>query len=201
MRRGKLKNKTVDKYLLPIRNQIVDLIQPNSYIYDFGCGNGDLIFMLSEKIKKGTGFDNSKSLISYANKRKSLEQIRNIDFKIIDVCKDQLPNAKVNYSIASLFLHVLSKNDAYFLLKQMINISEITILCGFTKPQNWRQRFLLYMDQRFTGHYSKFKAYKENNYMEGILRSFNNIRYEWYPTFDPVIKIYKIVKFNKRQLI
>jgi ubiquinone/menaquinone biosynthesis C-methylase UbiE len=201
MSRGKFKNKTVDKYLLPIRRQIIEIVQPNSSVLDFGCGNGDLLLMLSEKIKKGTGFDNSKPLISYANKRKTLERTKNIDFKIIDVCKDPFPNDMVNYSIASLFLHIISKNDAYFLLKQMINISEVTIVCGFCKPENWRQNFLLYMDQRFSGHYSNYKIYRANNYMEGLLKSLNSIRYESYETFDPVIKIYKIVKLSKRQLI
>lgn len=195
--KAQIKQDTVDKYLLPIRNQIVDLIQPDSSVYDFGCGNGDLLFKLSDKIQEGIGFDNSKSLISYANKRKTLEGIKNIDFKIIDVCNDPFPNGKVNYSIASLFLHVLSKNDAYFLLKQMINISEVTIVCGFCKPKSWKQSFLLTLDQRFSSHYSKFKVYRENNYMEGLLKSLSNIRYESYATFDPVIKIYKIVKLNK----
>lgn len=39
----------------------------------------------------------------------------------------------------------------------MINISEVTIVCGFCKPKNWKQSFLLTLDQRFSGHYSKFK--------------------------------------------
>jgi SAM-dependent methyltransferase len=201
MSRGKFKNKTVDKYLLPTRRQIFEIVQPNSTVLDFGCGNGDLLLMLSEKIKKGTGFDNSKPLISYANKRKTLEGIKNIDFKIIDVCEDPFPNDMVNYSIASLVLHVLPRNDAYFLLKQMIDISEVTIVCGFCKPKSWQQGFLLTLDQRFSGHYSKFKVYRDNNYMEGLLKSLNSIRYESYETFDPVIKIYKIVKLSKRQLI
>ncbi|WP_347924310.1 class I SAM-dependent methyltransferase [Pontimicrobium sp. SW4] len=195
-----MKGIIADKYLLPIREQIIDLILPNADVLDFGCGNGDLLFKLSHKIKEGIGFDNSKALISYAMKKKALNGISNIDFKLIDLCKDSFPNRLVNYSIASLFLHVLSKNDAYFLLKQMINISEVTIVCGLSKPENLRQSFLLYMDQKFSGHYSKFKVYKENNYMEGLLESLSHICYESYSTFDPVIKIYKITKLNKIQL-
>ena len=192
-----IKQNTVDKYLLPIRNQIVDLIQSGSSVYDFGCGNGDLLFKLSDKIQEGIGFDYSKSLISFANKRKILEGIHNIDFKKIDVCNYPFPNDKINYSIASLFLHVLSKKDALKLFQKMIYISDVTIVCGFSKPKNWKQSILLFMDQRFSGHYSKFKAYRENNYMEGFLNSLSNIHYEDYATFDPVIKIYKIKKHNK----
>ena len=191
---GKIKLNTVDRYLLPIRKQITELIKPGSSVNDYGCGNGNFLFNLSHKIKIGTGFDNAKSLISYANKRKSVEGVKNIDFMLIDLCKNPFPNNKVNYSIATLLLHVISKNDASFLLKHMINTSEVTILCGFSKPKNWKQSFLLYMDQRFSGHYSEFKMYRENNYMEGLLESLTHVNYKTISTFDPVIKIYKITK-------
>ena len=193
-----IKKNSTDRYLYPIRKQIIELINPDSSVYDFGCGNGDLLFKLSAKIRKGIGFDNSKSLISYANKRKSLEQINNIDFKLVNLTKDSLTNNPVNYSVASLFFHVLYKKDALRLLQKMIDISEVTIVCGFSKPKTCKQNFLLHLDQRFSSHYPNFTNYKENNYMKGILDSIKNIDIECYSTFDPVIKIYRITKHTKK---
>ena len=58
--KGAVKTNTVDKYLKSIRFQIIELIKPDSNVVEFGCGNGDLLFKLSGKIKSGVGFDKSK---------------------------------------------------------------------------------------------------------------------------------------------
>jgi len=41
--KGLIKANTVDKYLQPIRNQIVDLVETNATVMEFGSGNGDLL--------------------------------------------------------------------------------------------------------------------------------------------------------------
>lgn len=63
--KGKVKANTVDKYLSSIRFQIVDLIEPETSVVEFGCGNGDLLFKLSDKIKLGVGLGKSEQLIGY----------------------------------------------------------------------------------------------------------------------------------------
>ena len=45
--KGTIKSNTVDRYLSPIRLQIVELVVPNSTLLEVGCGNGDLLFKVS----------------------------------------------------------------------------------------------------------------------------------------------------------
>lgn len=192
--KGVIKVNTVDRYLRPIRLQITNLVSQNTKIIEYGCGNGDLLFKLSAKIKSGTGIDNSKQLIAFANKRKKQENSSNVDFELLDITKDTLPNFQIDYSLASLLFHVLPCNKALLLLKTMIATSETTIICGFSKPKSFKQKILLWLDQRFTPHYTNFRNYKTKGYMEGLLNSIKKIEIEKIDTFDPVIKIYKIKK-------
>lgn len=194
--KGVIKTNTVDKYLNPIRHQLSDLIASNSNVVEFGCGNGDLLFILSHKIQWGTGIDNSASLIKYASNRKEKEKVENLTFKPIDLTKDKLPETKMDYAVASLLFHVLPKEDAINLLRKMIASSEVTLVCGFSEPKSTKQRLLLWLDQRFTKHFFNFKSYQKEGFMNGLLHSIHNIEYCEIDTFDPVIKIYKISKCN-----
>lgn len=190
--KGSVKANTVDKYLSPIRKQMIDLVDKGSTVTEYGCGNGDLLFQLSDKIKSGIGIDVSHSLITYANARKARENIQNLDFICGDLQRDHSLVSNTDVAIASLLFHVLPGKDASALLKQMINLAEITIVCGFVPPQVWHQSLLLWLDQRFSGHFHLFKAYQKAGYMQGLLDTVPGIAYEHHATFDPVIGIFKI---------
>jgi len=194
---GIVKANTTDKYLRPIRHQIKELIEPNTTVVEFGCGNGDLLFKLSDKIRLGIGLDKSEPLITYASNRRERENVKNLEFRRIDLVTDPFPEAGMDYSIASLLFHILTWEDATELLNQLIANSETTIICGFSEPENFKQSALLWLDQRFTSHYSNYRNYKKKGFTEGLLNSIKNIEYIRYGTFDPVIKIYKITQRNR----
>ncbi|MCV9387026.1 class I SAM-dependent methyltransferase [Reichenbachiella ulvae] len=191
--KGKIKANTVDRYLSPIRNQIVELIKPNSTVVEYGCGNGDLLFKLSGKIQQGIGIDLSEPLISYAIQRMNSESIDNLDFKIADVLKAPQTDIKTDYSISSLLLHILPWKESKKLLKHQISHADTAIVCGFSKPKNWKQKILLWLDQRFTPHYANFRYYQTKGYTAGLLNSLEGIQYRQIDTFDPVIKIYLVI--------
>lgn len=195
--KGNIKANTVDRYLRSIRLQILELIDPNTTLVELGCGNGDLLFKLSHKIKFGVGMDKSEQLIEYALDRSKAEQVVNLEFRITDLLNEPYLEPKVDYSVASLLLHILPWNKAIELIEKLIAASNTTIICGFSEPENVKQNILLWLDQRFTSHYSNFQHFKKNGFTDGLLKSIQNIKYERIDTFDPVIKIYKITKHNK----
>lgn len=192
--KGKVKAKTVDKYLYSIRLQIVDLIESNSTVIELGCGNGDLLFKLSSKIKRGVGVDKSFQLINYASEKAIKDKVKNLEFYVSDVTNDSYSELHMDYSIASLLFHVLPMKKTTSLIEKQLFTSKTTIICAFSKPKNIVQQVLLWIDQRFTMHYKNFRDYSENGFMEGILNSFEHIKYDTIDTFDPVIKIYKITR-------
>lgn len=192
--KGELKSKTVDRYLRPIRKQIVDLVIYDAHVIEFGCGSGDQLCMLSSKIKHGLGIDQSKTLINYALKQKEIRDCSNIDFLTEEIVLGYKNSKIYDFSIASLFLHVLPVPQAVDVLNIMLKISHNVIICEFCAPQTIIQKALLWVDQRFTGHYKHFKNYQQNGYMEGLMEQLKYAEIEVYDTFDPVIKLYKITQ-------
>ncbi|QNL48047.1 class I SAM-dependent methyltransferase [Olivibacter sp. SDN3] len=187
----RLKLRATDN-LEPIKNQIMDLIDLNATAIEFGCGNGDLLFKLSPRIKYGLGIDKSKTLIDNAIKQKEQKNITNIAF----LCKALGANYKhsetYDFSIASLFFHVVPVAESIYLLNKMQEISDNILICGFSCPETLQHKSLLWLDQRFSNHYKNFKAYQKFGYLEGILAETRCSIITSYNTFIPFIKIYRI---------
>lgn len=187
--KGLIKSYTTDKYLRPIRNQICDLVNPNTSVIEFGCGNGDLLFKLSEKIDYGLGIDISKNLIKHAINKSHKHRNDNLSFKVFNLNTTLEVSEKYDYAVASLLLHILPWHKSMKLLELMLSISHTTILCSFTEPKTTYEKLLLNLDQRFTMHYSNFKVYKKNNYIKGFLNHIPNIHYKSFNSFDNAIEI------------
>lgn len=190
--KGSVKANTVDRYLRPIREQIVELTDEGAEVLELGCGNGDLLFKLSSKLKSGVGIDSSSTLINYAKSQTNSENHDHLEFKEADVLTYDLQEGEYSLTIASLLYHVLPIEEAKVLLKRQIEIAPRTIICGFSKPGKPKDKVLLWLDQRFNRHYPHFKMYARQGYMRGLLASIGNADFEELDTFDPVIKLYVI---------
>jgi hypothetical protein len=171
---------------------MIDFIEPRSRVIEYGCGKGDLLIQLSSKIQFGLGIDKSKTLIDYAIKEKEKMNISNVDF----MCKELRPDYKhsdtYDFSMASLFFHVIPVSEAVYLLGKMREISDTVLICGLSRPNTPDQRFSMWLDQRFSSHYKNFKAYQMHGYFEGILPETDHSHMVTYDTHIPFIKIYKI---------
>ena len=189
--KGELKLKAADN-LAPIRNQMTELIEPNSKVIEFGCGNGDLLFKLSPQITSGLGIDKSKTLIDYAIKQKEKKNISNVDFLCEELGVNYEHSETYDFSIASLFFHVIPMSASVYLLNKMREISDHMLICGFSCPETLHQKFLLWLDQRFSEHYRNFTAYQKYGYLEGLLSETQCSNIVTYDTFIPFVKIYKI---------
>ncbi|NVK05633.1 MAG: class I SAM-dependent methyltransferase [Flavobacteriia bacterium] len=188
--KGKVKANTVDRYLRPIREQIVNLVEERSTVLEVGCGNGDLLLKLASKLKHGVGIDLSRSLIEFAKQRVKSEGHEHLQFIESNVLEDGLPADRFDASISSLLYHVIPQDAAKNILKKQVTASNTTIICGFSEPKHFKHKLLLWLDQRFNKHYPHFKHYAKQGYMKGLMKSAGIGKFEEIDTFDPVIKIY-----------
>ena len=189
--KSELQLKAADN-LAPIREQITGFIKPASTVVDFGCGSGDLLLKLSPKIKSGLGIDKSKALIESAIAQRKRKNISNIDFLCKELGEEYEPTETYDYSIASLFLHVIPRSQSIYLLQKMREISRTTLLCGFSKPKTLKQKLLLWFDQRFSGHYQNFRVYQKQGFMEGLIAEVPCANVITYDTHIPFVKIYQL---------
>lgn len=189
--KSELQLKAADN-LAPIREQITGLIKPASTVIDFGCGSGDQLLKLSPKIQSGLGIDKSKTLIESALAQKKRKNIFNIDFLCKELGEEYEPTERYDYSIASLLLHVIPRSQSIYLLHKMRELSRTTLLCGFSRPETLQQKALLWLDQRFSGHYQNFMAYQKQGYMEGLIAEVPGSNVITSDTHIPFVKIYQL---------
>lgn len=70
-----------NKFMALLKNQ--GILDSNEKVLDVGCGAGKYSFGCAPYVKEVIGTDISPNMISYANKRKALENIDNVEFQCI----------------------------------------------------------------------------------------------------------------------
>ncbi|SNS84751.1 Methyltransferase domain-containing protein [Ekhidna lutea] len=190
--KGWIKSLTSDKYLTPIREQMIDMLDPGARVIDLGCGSGDFLIKAHSKIESGFGVDGSKSLVKYAQNRTKDLNIANLTFEHRMIHQHFKPKEYFTHATASLFFHVLPQELAAQILKSTATYSDRLIICAFAPPENKKQRFLMWFDQRFTSHYRHYIEYCQNGYMEGLIKKCQLTIKSITDTFDPTMKIYSI---------
>ena len=188
--KGWLKSQTSDKYLIPVRDQMIQMLNPKDRVIDLGCGTGDFLIKAHSKIEFGLGVDGSKLLIKYAQDQARNLNIKNLRFEHRMIDHHFKPNEHFTVATACLFFHVIPRNNALQVLQSMTSYADRIIICAFAPPGNKKQRLLMWLDQRFASHYRNYRAYCENGYMEGIIKKCQLSIDEITDTFDPTLKIY-----------
>lgn len=88
-------------------------------IADLGCGGGDMLMLISDKLKKSsskpvlTGIDANPNIIAYA--KKNAASYPEINFKALDVFSNEFRQEKFDVVFATLFFH-------HFSGKQLIDL-------------------------------------------------------------------------------
>lgn len=160
----------VNKYLLPIRKQVYELISKNSSVLDLGCGMGNQLVLLSGKIKDGLGIDTNKRKIEIANKQGKL----NLEFLICDA-KDFLKQnkQKFDYVICSMFLHSLNRETREKIINSIP--AKNLIVVDYVKSPSATRNYLMHFEELFSGHYENFREYlKEDNDFGESMKTFDS---------------------------
>lgn len=189
---GWIKSQTSDKYLRPIREQMIGMLDKHDRVLDLGCGTGDFLIRSHEKIEFGLGVDGSKRLIKYAEQKTKELHINNIEFQSLFVDEDFQPCDGFTVATACLLYHVIPLEKAIQILQSSTKYADRIVICGFTPPQSTSQKILMWFDQRFTSHFHHYMQYCKNGYMEGLLKKCQLTTDDITDTFDPTIKIYTI---------
>ncbi len=179
-----------DRYLAPIRKQIIELVEDGSRVIEFGSGSGQLLAELAPKISAGLGIDQSETKISKALRLRDAQLLNNINFLNLELDDNFQSEERYDYAIASLFFHTLPEELAISLVQKMCAISSKVIICGFSNPATPLQRALVWLDQRFTSHYPYFKRYQRQGFLVGLLQKTGVANYQELDTFDATLKIY-----------
>jgi len=154
------KSNTADRVLLPLRKELVELIEYNSTLLEVGCGTGDLLFQAAEKISNGHGIDIDQGMIKYAEMKKQKQNLNNLSFECVDALS--MAPRRFDISTSTLCLHELPKQEACALLKMMLDNSEMVLVADFTEAKSTLGRFSIEFDELLSGHYRNYRQYRRS---------------------------------------
>jgi 2-polyprenyl-3-methyl-5-hydroxy-6-metoxy-1,4-benzoquinol methylase len=118
-----LKSKATDRVLLPLRKELIELIDQDTTVFEVGCGTGDLLLQAASKISSGYGVDIEQGMIEYAESKRRKYNLKHLSFECIDAL--QVAPQHFDVSTSTLCLHELHEQKACDLLKMMVDSSKM----------------------------------------------------------------------------
>lgn len=190
--RAWIKTQTVDRYLQPLRQQMLSELPGDISMLELGCGTGDFLFHSVSKLSYGLGIDANSRLIQYAERRKQREGHFQLDFKAEYLTPNFDPGQRFDWGVAFLFFHVLPPHLSLAILKRLKSCCNTLLIAAFSKPSSRKEEWLMWLDQRWTGHYQHYRAYADQGYMEELLRRAKIEIRRQETTFDPCVVMYVV---------
>ena len=106
-------------------------IQNHFHISDWGCGGGDVLRAIAQRVKKKklnllfTGIDATPAAVNFAN-RKNTEP--NISFILADVLSEEISKLKFDIVLSTLFTHHFEDEGWVLLIKKMMDCSRHAVI-------------------------------------------------------------------------
>ena len=155
-----LKRKAADRVLLPLRKELIDLIDHDSSILEVGCGTGDLLFQSASKVSFGYGVDMDQGMIQYAESKRQNNNLNHLAFECIDAL--QMSPQYFDISTSTLCLHELPEQEACALLRMMVDNSKMVLVADYTGAKSTLGKLSIEFDELLSGHYRNYKHYRRS---------------------------------------
>ena len=154
-------------------------IKDNSIIYDLGSSTGTFLKKLSinQKNKKNLkfiGYDNAKSMVTYANKHNKL---KNINFKYQDIQKAKFKKCDMivmNYTLQ--FVQPSARQDLINKLYQRLNWGGALFLFEKVRAADARFQDILtsaYVEYKIRKGFKSLDIFMKNRSLRGVLEPFS----------------------------
>lgn len=176
-----------DKHLFGIRKQVYNLIDENSRVIDFGCGDGEMLRDLSSKISYGLGIDKNKKEIRFAKDVTAKHEIKNLEFRVSDTKKNLREN--FDYSILMFVLHSLDYNSQKKILDNARKNSNKLIIIDYENSYSLKEKLFVNVDEILAGHYRNFKDYLKRGRIEGLIEKDS---FKKFNTYKDYVKIWEV---------
>ncbi len=190
-----IKTQLADKALIPLRQELVSLIETGAKVLDVGCGSGHFLLLAQPKISMGLGIDIDGSLIQFAQERCRKQDMKHIHFD----CMNALDLAQRDFDVSSstLCLHELSQHDACLILTKLSQVSKRILIADYGKPKRFGSKIAIELDECISGHYFRFRAYRQCGGIEEYARRCGLFIHQVRPSSIDGIYIWDIRKANK----
>lgn len=189
------KSNTADRVLLPLRMELVELIEPRCTLLEVGCGTGDLLFQAAGKIKSGHGIDIDRGMITHAESNRQKQKLDKLSFECIDALS--MTPRKFDISTSTLCLHELPRQKACALLKMMVDNSDRVLVADFTRAKSASGRLGIEFDELISGHYRNYRQYRRGGEIPSCAREIGATVHREIASVVDGISIWQISKIKE----
>lgn len=103
-----------------IINKTKKYLKSSDTVLDFGCGQGDHAFVISQNVNQINAIDISKNMIDIAKNEAKHRHIDNIDFTVLSIKDDRLDKKSFDIIVSFYVLHLI--NDSKELLNRVYEL-------------------------------------------------------------------------------
>ena len=169
---------------------MLEVLPSGISLLEIGCGTGDFLFQAAPKLSYGLGIDADARLIRYAQGRKQQESLVHLHFKAKHIDSSFKMEKTFDWGVASFFFHVLPPHESAAVLASIKHHCDQLLIAAFVQPSNRKEEWLMWLDQRWSGHYSHYREYARQGYMDGLLERAGLPVFKRETSFDPCIVLY-----------
>lgn len=153
-----------ESFLAPVRRQLSRLIPFGSSVLDLGCGRGEQLFMLRQRITYGLGVDANTYAIATASRRHNHERIDYVASDLFSFC----PARTFDVSLMSFVLHTLSQDKRTAALQLGLTYAPLLLVADYSPRLSGSKKLLVHIDELLAGHHEHFVSYRRHSFLDEV---------------------------------
>ena len=165
----------IDPSLGGIRRRIAKIVPAGSRVIDIGCGTGDQLLYIADKIDQGVCIELSETMVKTGRQQASRRGVDNCDFQLADATDlGHLEDQSFDFAMSSMVIHEMSMEKRLPVLKEMKRLGRQIILVDWINPQPslwkaWGTHVIEFM-AGWT-HYSGFRSFMREGGMPALIKA------------------------------
>lgn len=156
----------IDPALANIRKRVADLVPKGSRVIDIGCGTGDQILFLADRIEAGVCVELSERMHGVAKDRAREAGMSNCEFLLADAADlSGFEDSNFDVAMSSMVIHEMPEEKRIPVLAEMKRLGKKIILVDWVCPQDQRLKAIgTHIIEFMAGwqHYSGYRSFMRN---------------------------------------
>ena len=165
-------------------------------VLEIGCGVGSLALMLADKCRYVVGVDFSSRQIAFAEKKKALKGLTNVEFIHADASQlEKVVNQNFDFATMVMFLHEAEPELREKALREALKFARQVVVADFVSPFPGNMTSVLFSTLEFMGgvrHHRNFRNWMMLGGIDGFIKGLDvsvNSEIEWKNRCGKVVMI------------
>lgn len=165
----------IDPSLAGIRRRIAKIVPAGSSVIDVGCGTGDQLLYIADKISNGICIELSDTMVRTGKQQAERRGVNNCEFHLADATDlSHLEDQTFDFAMSSMVIHEMPAEKRLPVLKEMKRVGKQIILVDWINPQPTRWKLLgTHLIEFMAGweHYAGFRSFMKQGGIPALAKA------------------------------